>query len=118
MPLLSLFSDPNHKDAEKWQKDVEASLSLLHDMSSWSLVVKRSWEVIFTIYEASKHSTPPQSVIPMDLGQDFPWESWNMDSWWDDTESGSIPGINGFNFDTPGFSAADSQETRSLDEAR
>ena len=118
IPLLSLFSDPNHKDAAKWQKDVETSLSLLRDMSSWSLVVKRSWEVISTIYEASRNSSHPQSVIPMDLGQDFSWESWNMDPLWDDTDWGSIPGINGFNFDAFGFSAVDSQETRSLDEAR
>jgi hypothetical protein len=99
IPLLSLFSDPSHKDAEFWHKDVETSLSLLKEMSNWSLVVERTWEVVSTIYEATKHPTPPQSVIPMDLGPDFSWDWWSEDPFWDETEWASIPGFNGFNYD-------------------
>jgi hypothetical protein len=117
VPLLSLFSEPDNKDAKKWKKDVETSLDLLNEMSSWSLVVKRSWEVVSTIYEATKHPTPPQSVMPMDLGQDFSWESWNMDPLWDDTEWASIPGFNGFNFDGTELSVSDLQGLGGMDEA-
>jgi hypothetical protein len=111
IPLLSLFSDPNHKDAEKWHKDVETSLALLKEMSSWSLVVERTREVVSTIYEAAQHSTPPQFVMPMDLGPEFSWDSWYTDPFWGETEWASIPGFNDFNFDATEFGTIYSHET-------
>lgn len=105
--LLGLFSDPNHKLKEKWTKDVETSLSLLDEMSSWSLVVQRTREVVATIYEAcKKNSESPQSVTPMEMPIDFDWDAWNNDLLLNDTEWGSIPGFNWPIFE-PDFSDVD-----------
>ncbi|KAG0647748.1 Lactose regulatory LAC9 [Hyphodiscus hymeniophilus] len=111
IPLLSLFSEPNHKDAEKWHNDVETSLSLLKEMSSWSLVVERTREVVSTIYEATKRPISPQDVMPMELGPDFSWDTWYTDPFWDVTEWASLPGFNGFNYDATEFNAVGFQGT-------
>ena len=114
IPLLSLFSDPNHKDAGQWHRDVETSLALLKQMSSWSLVVGRSWEVVSAIYKATTRSTPPQSIIPMELGPEFSWDAWFTDSFWNETEWASLPGFNEFNefnYDATELSAIDPHQT-------
>jgi hypothetical protein len=117
--LLSLFSDPNHKFKEIWTKDVETSLSLLDEMSSWSLVVQRTREVTSTIYEAcKKHSESPQSVTPMEIPIEFSWDASNMDSFWNDTEWGSISGFNGLSSDATDFSAFGDQPPAGFEEAR
>ena len=62
------------------------------------------------IYEASKKNCEsPQSVTPMEVPLDFSWDAWNTDLLWNDTEWGSIPGFNEFNFEATDFSTIDDQ---------
>ena len=113
--LLGLFSDPNHRLKEIWTKDVETSLSLLDEMSSWSLVVQRTREVVSMIYEACKmNSESPQSITPMEVPLDFSWDAWNTDPFWNDTDWGSIPWLN---FEATDSSTIDDQLTGGFNEA-
>jgi len=101
VPLLSLFSDPHHHDNSNWKKDIETSLELLTNMSSWSLTVRRTREVVQTIYEASKDVDNP--TFGADSGQDFAWDTLGMDTFWSDADWASVPGMNDFTFDATDF---------------
>ncbi|KAE9369807.1 hypothetical protein N431DRAFT_560544 [Stipitochalara longipes BDJ] len=98
VPLLSLFSDPNHEDVKIWRRDVENSLSFCDEMSSWSLVIRRTREAIFAIYEASDRVE--STALPSDwaYGSDFAWDSWDATSFWDDEGLQSLPDFNPFEF--------------------
>jgi hypothetical protein len=56
VPLLGLFSDPDHEEVPKWKQSIETSLSLFYEMRDFSLTADRSHEVVAKIYEASKKS--------------------------------------------------------------
>jgi hypothetical protein len=103
VPLLSKFSEPGHEDFLKWKADIETSIGLFKDMSSWSLTVRRTREVVQTIYEASQDQE--SAFSGMDTGQDFTWDPLGMDAFWNDADWASIPGMNDLLFDATDFGA-------------
>jgi hypothetical protein len=101
VPLLSLFSEPSHEDFPKWKADIVTSIGLFKDMSSWSLTVRRTREVVQTIYEASLDQDVTFSGV--DNVQDFTWDPLGMDAFWNDADWASILGMSDFTFDAADF---------------
>lgn len=99
VPMLSLFSDPSHQDAEIWRLDVETSLSLCDEMASWSPVIQRTREVISAIYEVSNNSKVMEPPSVSESGPEFCWDSWNADAFWNDVGLESLLGFNHYEFD-------------------
>jgi hypothetical protein len=108
VPLLSMFSEPGHEDFPKWKAGIETSIGLFKDMSSWSLTVRRTREVVQTIYEASLDQENASSGA--DTGQDFTWDPLAMEAFWNDADWASIPGMNDFTFDATDFGVMDFPE--------
>jgi len=100
--LLSLFSEPNHRDAHQWTTSIEVSLDLFEKMSPWSLTIRRTRDVISLIYEASKTATT-QIQLDLEVGQDMRWDSSNLDTFWDSVNWGALPGFADFDFDGTDF---------------
>lgn len=54
IPLVSIFWEPTAPVAPDWSHQIETVISLLDAMADWSLAARRSREVVFKMYEASK----------------------------------------------------------------
>jgi hypothetical protein len=54
IPLVSIFWQWDHPRAAEWNKQIETILELLEAMEDWSLAARRSREVVFRMYEASR----------------------------------------------------------------
>lgn len=55
IPLVSIFWEWNSPQVGEWQKQIETILELLDAMEDWSLAARRSREVVWRMYEASRH---------------------------------------------------------------
>lgn len=99
VPLLSLFSDPSHEDVEIWRRDVENSLSFCDEVSDWSLVIRRTREVISAIYKASDQVDSTELPSGWVYGSGVPWDSWDASTFWNDVGLESLPDFNPFEFD-------------------
>ncbi|OBT83702.1 hypothetical protein VE02_08278 [Pseudogymnoascus sp. 03VT05] len=104
VPLLSLLSDPSHKDAEIWRMDVETSLSLCEELSSWSPVIERSREAIYAIYEVSNNSKAVGPPSGLESDSSFFWGSLDADTFWNDIGLESLLGSSNFEFEPSIFS--------------
>jgi hypothetical protein len=83
--------------------DVETSLPQCDKMSSWSLVIERTREVINEIYELSNNSKimEPPSGLESEFG--FYWNSWDADTSWNNVGLESLLGINHLKSDLSSF---------------
>jgi hypothetical protein len=54
IPLVSVFWEWNSPRVPEWQKQIETILELLDAMEEWSLAARRSREVVWRMYEASR----------------------------------------------------------------
>jgi hypothetical protein len=54
IPLVSIFWEWNSPQVGEWQKQIETILELLDAMEDWSLAARRSREVVWRMYEASR----------------------------------------------------------------
>ncbi|CAH0025535.1 unnamed protein product [Clonostachys rhizophaga] len=54
IPLVSIFWEWNSMQVPEWQKQIETILGLLKSMEDWSLAARRSHEVVWRMYEASR----------------------------------------------------------------
>lgn len=98
VPLLSLFSEPNHEDVKIWRRDVEDSLSFCDDMIRWSPVIRRTRDAILAIYEAS--NSIERVELPSDWdGSGSEWYSWDAATFWDDAGLQPLSDFNPFGFD-------------------
>ena len=64
IPLVSIFWEWDSPEVGEWQKQIETILELLDAMEDWSLAARRSREVVWRMYEASRQL----SVIRVDAG--------------------------------------------------
>ena len=58
IPLVSIFWQWDSPRVADWQKQIETILELLDAMEDWSLAAKRSREVVWRMYEASRQLEP------------------------------------------------------------
>ena len=79
IPLLSMFSEPEHRLVAQWEHDVEISISLFEEMQDFSLTAMRSREVVSRIYEASQQVRLSQSD---DMNGDFQQFDWANGEIW------------------------------------
>ncbi|KFA75600.1 hypothetical protein S40288_04438 [Stachybotrys chartarum IBT 40288] len=54
IPLVSIFWQWDSPQVPEWQKQIETILELLDAMEDWSLAARRSREVVWRMYEASR----------------------------------------------------------------
>jgi len=54
IPLVSIFWQSNSPRVPEWQRQIETILELLDAMEDWSLAARRSREVVWRMYEASR----------------------------------------------------------------
>lgn len=54
IPLVSIFWEWDSPQAPEWRKQIETILELLDAMEDWSLAARRSREVVWRMYEASR----------------------------------------------------------------
>lgn len=57
IPLVSIFWEWNSPQLPEWQKQIETILELLDAMEEWSLAARRSREVVWRMYEASRQTS-------------------------------------------------------------
>ncbi|ROT38716.1 fungal-specific transcription factor domain-containing protein [Sodiomyces alkalinus F11] len=55
VPLVSIFWQWNSPRVPEWNKQIETILDLLEAMEDWSMAARRSREVVWRMYEASRH---------------------------------------------------------------
>lgn len=109
VPLLGLFSDPDHEEVPKWKQSIETSLSLFYEMRDFSLTADRSHEVVAKIYEASKKARI--SPLSTQSGVQNDW-TWAEDQFWplqEDMDWFSFPEFGGVTFDTEFLAGANNQ---------
>ncbi|KAI1456623.1 fungal-specific transcription factor domain-containing protein [Annulohypoxylon moriforme] len=58
IPLVSIFWQWDSPRVQDWQKQIETILELLEAMEDWSLAARRSREVVWRMYEASRQLEP------------------------------------------------------------
>jgi hypothetical protein len=58
IPLVSIFWQWDSPRVPDWQKQIETILELMEAMEDWSLAARRSREVIWRMYEASRQLEP------------------------------------------------------------
>ncbi|KAK8051387.1 fungal-specific transcription factor domain-containing protein [Apiospora rasikravindrae] len=58
IPLVSIFWQWDSPRVVDWQKQIETILELLDSMQDWSLAARRSREVVWRMYEASRQLEP------------------------------------------------------------
>ncbi|KAK8042604.1 hypothetical protein PG994_013087 [Apiospora phragmitis] len=58
IPLVSIFWQWDSSRVADWQKQIETILELLDSMQDWSLAARRSREVVWRMYEASRQLEP------------------------------------------------------------
>jgi hypothetical protein len=58
IPLVSIFWQWDSPRVPDWQKQIETILELMEAMEDWSLAARRSREVIWRMYEASRQMEP------------------------------------------------------------
>ncbi|KAI5923647.1 fungal-specific transcription factor domain-containing protein [Camillea tinctor] len=70
IPLVSIFWQWDSPRVPDWQKQVETILELLEAMEDWSLAARRSREVVWRMYEASRQlDTAAASASPLQQQQ-------------------------------------------------
>jgi hypothetical protein len=57
IPLVSIFWEWSSPRVPEWQKQIETILELLDSMEEWSLAARRSREVVWRMYEASRQTS-------------------------------------------------------------
>lgn len=60
IPLVSVFWQWNSPRVPEWHKQIETILELLDNMEDWSLAARRSREVVWRMYEASRQQAVKQ----------------------------------------------------------
>ena len=58
IPLVSIFWQWDSPRVQDWQKQIETILELLESMEDWSLAARRSREVVWRMYQASRQLEP------------------------------------------------------------
>ncbi|KAJ9155021.1 Fungal-specific transcription factor domain-containing protein [Pleurostoma richardsiae] len=74
VPLVSVFWQWNSPRVPDWNKQIETILELLEAMEEWSLAARRSREVVWRMYEASRtimHHRSESPSLQAALGQDI-----------------------------------------------
>lgn len=79
IPLLSLFSEPEHDLVAQWRHNVETAISLFEEMQDFSLTAMRSREVVSKIYEASQSVRFSRSE---GMSGEFPELEWPAGQTW------------------------------------
>lgn len=73
IPLVSIFMDGAHPEAEQWRRQVEMAMELFEKMTDWSLAAWRTREVVMRVYQASKGpgvvETQPSSSTGLEVGE-------------------------------------------------
>ncbi|KAI1498152.1 fungal-specific transcription factor domain-containing protein [Biscogniauxia marginata] len=69
IPLVSIFWQWDSPRVPDWQKQVETILELLEAMEDWSLAARRSREVVWRMYEASRQLDTGTSASPTTMQQ-------------------------------------------------
>ncbi|EOO03986.1 putative fungal specific transcription factor protein [Phaeoacremonium minimum UCRPA7] len=67
VPLVSIFWQWNSPRVADWHKQLETVLELLEAMEDWSLAARRSREVVWRMYEASRTMMHQRSESPSSL---------------------------------------------------
>jgi hypothetical protein len=65
VPLVSIFWQWNSPRVAEWHKQIETILELLEAMEEWSLAARRSREVVWRMYEASRQPSIMRSDSPL-----------------------------------------------------
>ncbi|KAH8794622.1 fungal-specific transcription factor domain-containing protein, partial [Hyaloscypha finlandica] len=73
IPLLGLFSDPDHENVPKWRQSIEKSLSLFGEMRDFSLAAQRSCEVVARIYAASEKARTASADAQREVQSEWTW---------------------------------------------
>lgn len=64
IPLVSVFWQWNSPRVSEWHQQIETILDLLEAMEDWSLAARRSREVVWRMYDASRQpSMRPESPL-------------------------------------------------------
>ena len=90
IPLLSLAAEPEHVDRSRWRSDVEMTLRTLASTASWSVTVKRSYEAIASIYEATQNLEKLKTPTTLEHDSGVIWDA-NFASLWEDTNWEALP---------------------------
>lgn len=64
IPLVSVFWQWDSPRVPEWHKQIETILELLEAMEDWSLAARRSREVVWRMYEASRQQPAPGQQHP------------------------------------------------------
>ena len=70
IPLVSIFWEWNSPELSEWQKQIETILDLLEAMEDWSLAARRSREVVWRMYEASRQTSGLRGDGPLQVVTD------------------------------------------------
>ncbi|OLN97553.1 Lactose regulatory protein LAC9-like protein 1 [Colletotrichum chlorophyti] len=70
IPLVSIFWQWNSPRVPEWHQQIETILDLLEAMEDWSLAAKRSREVVWRMYEASRQPSLRSESPLQGLGGD------------------------------------------------
>src|SRR5690606_36514696 len=65
IPLVSIFWQWNSPRVQEWQKLVETVIELLDTMEDWSLTARRSREVVWRMYDASRQPVMMKGQNPI-----------------------------------------------------
>ena len=106
IPLLGLFSDPDHENVLKWRQSIEKSLSLFDEMRDFSLAAQRSREVVARIYEASEKARTSPADAQREVQNEW---TWLEDQFWplqQDMDCFSFPDHGDVTFDMDFFAGA------------
>lgn len=64
IPLVSIFWEWSSPQVPEWQRQIETILELLDAMEDWSLAARRSREVVWRMYEASRQTSAVRDAAP------------------------------------------------------
>lgn len=107
IPLMALAVEPDeHPDYQNWRQQVILAINMCEEMSEWSLVAKKTKEVMQRLFEATKR--PSMSIADITQMSGFEYEPLRNepffgDMWSDLMEDGTeyfagldmIPGLDG-----------------------
>lgn len=90
IPLVSIFMEGANPEAEQWRRQVEMALELFEKMTDWSLVARRTRDVVLRVNQASKVpiavETQQGSSTGMEMGEGNGvfWDEGIGGTFWDD----------------------------------
>jgi hypothetical protein len=68
VPLLSLHSDPRDRNiVQQSRRQVQMAMNVMRELQPWSTTVRRSLEVVISLYESSKRHAPDPHQQQQDL---------------------------------------------------